>query len=89
MWETAARQLGRANSPAKRRMIYSGNIAGVISITALPRDEGARTFLIRHWRPSQKHSVSQILKDYAVTNVLTRALRRPACWECAVLPCPN
>lgn len=25
---TAARQLGRANSPAKRRMIYGGNIAG-------------------------------------------------------------
>jgi len=24
----AARQLGRANSPAKRRVIYDGNIAG-------------------------------------------------------------
>ncbi|KYQ48021.1 hypothetical protein ALC60_12981 [Trachymyrmex zeteki] len=45
MCETAARQLGRANSPAKRRMIYSGNIAGAVPITALPRNEGARTFL--------------------------------------------
>ncbi|KYN01227.1 hypothetical protein ALC62_07846 [Cyphomyrmex costatus] len=91
MCETAVRQLGRANSPAKRRMIYSENIARVfflvVPITALPHDEGH--FLpplhcpASHLASISKtfDSVDPLLKDYAIINVLTRALRRPAYWE--------